>query len=150
MMEELLIKYLENNCTAEEKKAIDALFADKPSLKSEMEAIKKMDGFFSNKFKQRPDPVFVAKLKAIISKSYEKKSDYKDFIVPGFFIIGSVVYMLINLNSIRSNDATIDIESYNVYFNLGFIALTGMLMLYFVDYLLSHKKKNNSIKLFSL
>lgn len=149
-MEELLIKYLENKCTAEELAEVTQLFNNDAQLKAEIDSMRKMDNLLVNNFVHTPNPALANKIKSEYFNSTETKRDYSDFILPGLFFIGSLIYFIINFGNFNAQQSPFDLSQYSFYINIGCISMTGILLLYFFDQYLSNRKKSDSLRIFSL
>lgn len=149
-MEELLIKYLENKCTAEELAEVTQLFNNDAQLKAEIDSMRKMDNLLVNNFVHTPNPALANKIKSEYFNSTETKRDYSDFILPGLFFIGSLIYFIINFGNFNAQRSPFDLSQYSFYINIGCISMTGILLLYFFDQYLSNRKKSDSLRIFSL
>ena len=148
-MEELLIKYLENKCTAEELAEVTQIFNNDAQLKAEVDAMRKMDNLLVNNFVHAPNPALANKIKTNLHASIETNRDYSDFILPGLFLLGSLVYFIINFGNFSTETSPFDLHQYSVYINIGFVSMTGILLLYFFDQFLSNRKKSDSLRMFS-
>ena len=150
MMEELLIKYLDNKCSTDELTEIELLFRNDTQLKLEVEDMKRIDKIMSSKFNHVPNPTLAVNIKANLYSAYVKKRDYTDFILPGLFFLGSIIYFIINYSNFSTDDSPLDLSQYSFYINVGFFSMSGILGLYFFDQYLSNRKKSESFRMFSL
>lgn len=149
-MEELLIKYLENKCTAEELAEVTQLFNNDAQLKAEIDSMRKMDNLLVNNFVHTPNPALANKIKTNLYTSIETNRDYSDFILPGLFLLGSLIYFIINFGNFSTEASPFDLHQYSVYINIGFVSMSGILILYFFDQFLSNRKKSDSLRMFSI
>jgi len=89
VMEELMIKYLEGKCSAEETN----ILRNDAGVWAELQSISAVDTLFMKQAMQELNPDFKEKLKiSLIQMKNESSSSWKDFILPGIFAVFSIIY----------------------------------------------------------
>ncbi|MBK7220877.1 MAG: hypothetical protein IPH94_05915 [Saprospiraceae bacterium] len=95
-MEELMIKYLEGKCSADEI----ATLRNDTEIWAELQSIAAVDTLFMKQSMLELNPKFKEKLKtALIQVKNESTSSWKDFILPGFFAVFSIIYAFFSKES---------------------------------------------------
>lgn len=90
-MEEMMIRFLEGRCTTEE---INLLKQD-PTVWGELTQMQRLDGVFAQNVFEKPGPLLNNRiLQNLDIQAKEKSWDFRDFILPILFGLGSIIYFL--------------------------------------------------------
>ncbi|MBK8699985.1 MAG: hypothetical protein IPN29_10835 [Saprospiraceae bacterium] len=143
-MEDLIIKYLENKCSPEEKLQVES----NPEWMQEIAQINQVDAVFFGNMRIETDGAFRQKLLLNLMQPKSVSEQYKDFILPMLFVLGSVSYALFTHNSSVSSDgnnyiATI-FTDYSHFILIGISCVFGFLAL---DKILEGRHKHPGINL---
>lgn len=144
-MEELMIKYLEGRCSAQE---IEELQKDN-AVWTELQAISRVDMVFAKQPQLELSRAFKNELtSSLIQAKTENSGTWSDFLLPGIFAICSVIYALFNWDSTTSGSLSWleipEVPSYPML-TLGCICVLGFVLL---DHLLQKKTNRPSQLMF--
>lgn len=146
-MEEMMIRFLEGRCTAEE---INLLKQD-PDVWGELTQMQRLDGVFAQNVFEKPGSLLNDRiLKNLDIHTKEKSWEFQDFILPILFGLGSIIYFLFAKQNSQTTEHT-------VWFEIpqGSQAITilgsalSLLLLVLLDQLLQ-KKAGKSLGLFTV
>lgn len=134
-MEELLIKYMFDECSPEEKELIESELKSNPALFLELKRIKKLDRVMSLSNLLTPAPKelklkILDKLIPAINLEQNNSKSYFEYILPVLFGIGSVIYFLFYANTEASSKWAQYINpDYIKYFSFAGMSMVGLLIL---------------------
>lgn len=146
-MEEMMIRFLEGKCTAEE---INVLKQD-PVVWGELTQIQRLDVVFAQNVFEKPGPLLNDRiLQNLNIQAKEKSWDFRDFILPILFGLGSIIYFLFAKQNLQTPEHLIWFE---IPQGSQAIAIVGsalsLLLLVLLDQFLQ-KKAGRTLGLFAM
>jgi hypothetical protein len=146
-MEEMMIRFLEGKCTAEE---INVLKQD-PVVWGELTQIQRLDVVFAQNVFEKPGPLLNDRiLQNLNIQAKEKSWDFRDFILPILFGLGSIIYFLFAKQNLQTPEHLIWFE---IPQGSQAIAILGsalsLLLLVLLDQFLQ-KKAGRTLGLFAM
>lgn len=146
-MEEMMIRFLEGKCTAEE---INVLKRD-PVVWGELTQIQRLDVVFAQNVFEKPGPLLNDRiLQNLNIQAKEKSWDFRDFILPILFGLGSIIYFLFAKQNLQTPEHLIWFE---IPQGSQAIAIVGsalsLLLLVLLDQFLQ-KKAGRTLGLFAM
>lgn len=146
-MEEMMIRFLEGKCTAEE---INVLKQD-PVVWGELTQIQRLDVVFGQNVFEKPGPLLNDRiLQNLNIQAKEKSWDFRDFILPILFGLGSIIYFLFAKQNLQTPEHLIWFE---IPQGSQAIAILGsalsLLLLVLLDQFLQ-KKAGRTLGLFAM
>ncbi|MFM2392237.1 MAG: hypothetical protein RLZZ546_214, partial [Bacteroidota bacterium] len=133
-MEELLIKYMFDECTASEKDQVEVALKTDPKLLQDFQKMKRLDQIMDVKNILIPaskDLKFrlLDQLIPAIKLDQNDSKSYIEYLLPVLFTVGSIVYFLFYSNIESSSKWTVHLNlDYMKYFSLAGVSMIGLLV----------------------